>query len=151
MYLNQIYFARRVRSGGRADLLRARTPKLTLLNRRLAGSTPASYRSKSIARKRQEIMPVVKRGFTVRADRSGSTAERPIVRRPGSEHLGPYFVEIHPSALVAKFGEPWSAKGGLEVLTTLNADITEAAEAAVFNGLREVAVARLARPAPHRR
>lgn len=39
---------------------------------------------------------------------------------------------------MAKFGEAMVYKGGLEVFTTLNADMQKAAEAAVFHGLREV-------------
>jgi penicillin-binding protein 1A len=50
----------------------------------------------------------------------------------------PYFVEYIRQLLVAKFGEAMVYKGGLEVFTTLNADMQKAAEAAVFNGLREV-------------
>ena len=45
---------------------------------------------------------------------------------------------ISGNCLVAKFGEAMVYKGGLEVFTTLNVEMQKAAEAAVFNGFREV-------------
>ncbi len=148
MYLNQIYFgqgAYGVAAAGQTYFGKE-LPKLTLAEVAFLAGLPKSpshyspFKAYDRAKKRQEhvLSRMEEAGFISRADREQAVAEKLNFRRPGSEHLGPYFVEYIRQLLVAKFGEAMVYKGGLEVFTTLNADMQKAAEAAVFKGLREV-------------
>src|SRR5574340_974430 len=148
MYLNQIYFgqgAYGVAAAGQTYFGKELS-KLTLAEAAFLAGLPKSpshyspFKAYDRAKKRQEhvLGRMEEAGFISRAEREQAVAEKLNFRRPGSEHLGPYFVEYIRQLLVAKFGETMVYKGGLEVFTTLNADMQKAAEAAVFNGLREL-------------
>ena len=148
MYLNQIYFgqgAYGVAAAGQTYFGKE-LPNLSLAEVAFLAGLPKSpshyspFKAYDRAKRRQEhvLGRMEEAGFISRADREQAVAEKLNFRRPGSEHLGPYFVEYIRQLLVAKFGEAMVYKGGLEVFTTLNADMQKAAEAAVFNGLREV-------------
>ena len=148
MYLNQIYFgqgAYGVAAAGQTYFGKELS-KLTLAEVAFLAGLPKSpshyspFKAYDRAKKRQEhvLGRMEEAGFINRTDREQAVAEKLNFRRPGSEHLGPYFVEYIRQLLVAKFGEAMVYKGGLEVFTTLNADMQKAAEAAVFNGLREL-------------
>ncbi|MBA2484734.1 MAG: PBP1A family penicillin-binding protein [Nitrospira sp.] len=148
MYLNQIYFgqgAYGVAAAGQTYFGKE-LGTLTVAEVAFLAGLPKSpshyspFKAYDRAKKRQEhvLGRMEEAGFISRADREQAVAEKLNFRRPGSEHLGPYFVEYIRQLLVAKFGEAIVYKGGLEVFTTLNADMQKAAEAAVFTGLREV-------------
>ena len=148
MYLNQIYFgqgAYGVAAAGQTYFGKE-LPKLSLAEVAFLAGLPKSpshyspFKAYDRAKKRQEhvLSRMAEAGFISGADREQAVAEKLNFRRPGSEHLGPYFVEYIRQLLVAKFGEAMVYKGGLEVFTTLNADMQKAAEAAVLMGLREM-------------
>lgn len=148
MYLNQIYFgqgAYGVAAAGQTYFGKELS-QLSLAEVAFLAGLPKSpshyspFKAYERAKKRQEhvLSRMEEAGFISRADREQAVAEKLNFRRPGSEHLGPYFVEYIRQLLVAKFGEAMVYKGGLEVFTTLNADMQKAAEAAVFNGLRDL-------------
>jgi penicillin-binding protein 1A len=148
MYLNQIYFGQ----GAYGVAAAAQTyfgkelPHLTLAEAAFLAGLPKSpnhyspFKAYDRAKKRQEhvLFRMAEAGFISPADRQQAAAEKLNFRRPGSEHLGPYFVEYVRQLLVAKFGESMVYKGGLEVFTTLNIEMQKAAEAAVSSGLREL-------------
>ncbi|HET9961395.1 MAG TPA: PBP1A family penicillin-binding protein [Nitrospiraceae bacterium] len=148
MYLNQIYFGQ----GAYGVAAAAQTyfgkelANLTLAESAFLAGLPKSpshyspFKAYDRAKKRQEhvLSRMEEAGFASPAEREQAVAEKLNFRRPGSEHLGPYFVEYIRQLLVAKFGETMVYKGGLEVFTTLNIEMQKAAEAAVLNGLREL-------------
>jgi penicillin-binding protein 1A len=148
MYLNQIYFGQ----GAYGVAAAAQTyfgkelSALTLAESAFLAGLPKSpnhyspFKAYDRAKKRQEhvLFRMEEAGFINAAEREQAVAEKLNFRRPGSEHLGPYYVEYVRQLLVAKFGEAMVYKGGLEVFTTLNIEMQRAAEAAVLNGLREL-------------
>ena len=148
MYLNQIYFGQ----GAYGVAAAAQTyfgkelSALTLAESAFLAGLPKSpnhyspFKAYDRAKKRQEhvLFRMEEAGFIKSAEREQAVAEKLNFRRPGSEHLGPYYVEYVRQLLVAKFGESMVYKGGLEVFTTLNIEMQRAAEAAVLNGLREL-------------
>ena len=148
MYLNQIYFGQGAYGVAAAaqSYFGKELPDLTLAEAAFLAGLPKSpnhyspFKAYDRAKKRQEhvLFRMGEAGFIDQAERERAVAERLNFRRPGSEHLGPYFVEYVRQLLVAKFGESMVYKGGLEVFTTLNIDMQRAAEAAVLNGLREL-------------
>ena len=148
MYLNQIYFGQ----GAYGVAAAAQTyfgkelSALTVAESAFLAGLPKSpnhyspFKAYDRAKKRQEhvLFRMEEAGFIKAAEREQAVAEKLNFRRPGSEHLGPYYVEYVRQLLVAKFGESMVYKGGLEVFTTLNIEMQRAAEAAVLNGLREL-------------
>jgi penicillin-binding protein 1A len=148
MYLNQIYFGQGAYGVAAAaqSYFGKELPELTLAEAAFLAGLPKSpnhyspFKAYDRAKKRQEhvLFRMGEAGFIDQAERERAAAEKLNFRRPGSEHLGPYFVEYVRQLLVAKFGESMVYKGGLEVFTTLNIDMQRAAEAAVLNGLREL-------------
>ncbi len=148
MYLNQIYFGQ----GAYGVAAAAQTyfgkdlGNLTLAESAFLAGLPKSpshyspFKAYDRAKKRQEhvLARMEDAGFISPAEREQAVAEKLNFRRPGSEHLGPYFVEYIRQLLVAKFGETMVYKGGLEVFTTLNVEMQKAAESAVLQGLREL-------------
>ena len=77
-------------------------------------------------------------GFITAAEREAAARDKPNFRRPGSEHLAPYFVEYVRQLLMAKYGETMVYKGGLQIYTTLNLAMQKAAESAFLAGVREL-------------
>lgn len=148
MYLNQIYFGQGAYGVAAAaqSYFGKELPDLTLAEAAFLAGLPKSpnhyspFKAYDRAKKRQEhvLYRMGEAGFIDPAERERAVAEKLNFLRPGSEHLGPYFVEYVRQLLVAKFGESMVYKGGLEVFTTLNIDMQKAAEAAVLNGLREL-------------
>jgi penicillin-binding protein 1A len=148
MYLNQIYFGQGAYGVAAAaqSYFGKELSELTLAEAAFLAGLPKSpnhyspFKAYDRAKKRQEhvLFRMAEAGFIDQAERERAAAEKLNFRRPGSEHLGPYFVEYVRQLLVAKFGESMVYKGGLEVFTTLNIDMQRAAEAAVLNGLREL-------------
>lgn len=148
MYLNQIYFGQ----GAYGVAAAAQTyfgkelSDLTLAEAAVLAGLPKSpnhyspFKAYDRAKKRQEhvLFRMAEAGFITPAERERAVAEKLSFRRPGSEHVGPYFVEYIRQLLVAKFGEAMVYKGGLEVFTTLNIEMQKAAEAAVLTRLREL-------------
>ena len=148
MYLNQIYFGQGAYGVAAAaqSYFGKELSELTLAEAAFLAGLPKSpnhyspFKAYDRAKKRQEhvLFRMAEAGFIDQAERERAVGEKLNFRRPGSEHLGPYFVEYVRQLLVAKFGESMVYKGGLEVFTTLNIDMQKAAEAAVLTGLREL-------------
>ncbi|MBX3237041.1 MAG: PBP1A family penicillin-binding protein [Nitrospiraceae bacterium] len=148
MYLNQIYFGQGAYGVAAAaqSYFGKDLGNLTLAESAFLAGLPKSpshyspFKAYDRAKKRQEhvLARMEDAGFISPADREQAVAEKLNFRRPGSEHLGPYFVEYIRQLLVAKFGETMVYKGGLEVFTTLNVEMQKAAEASVLQGLREL-------------
>ncbi len=147
-YLNQIYFgqgAYGVASAAESyfgkDLAKLSLAECAFL----AGlpKSPSKYSPFSAyerAKKRQEhvLSRMVDAGFITALERDTASAETLNFRRPGSEHLAPYFVEYVRQLLVAKYGETMVYKGGLQVHTTLNVEMQRAAETAFSSGIRDI-------------
>ncbi len=148
LYLNQIYFGQGAYGLAAAaqSYFGKELSTLTLAESAFLAGLPKSpnnfspFKAPERARKRQEhvLARMEDAGFIAAADREQALAEPMNFRRPGVEHIAPYFVEYVRQLLVAKYGEAMVYKGGLEVHTTLNLDMQKAAEAAMLNGLREL-------------
>jgi penicillin-binding protein 1A len=147
-YLNQIYFgqgAYGVASAAQSYFGKDITT-LTLAESAFLAGLPKSpsrfspFTAYERAKKRQEhvLSRMEEAGFITAAEREAAAAEVLNFRRPGSEHLAPYFVEYVRQLLVAKYGEAMVYKGGLQVHTTLNLEMQKAAESAFSAGVREL-------------
>ncbi len=147
-YLNQIYFGQG--SYGVASAAQSyfgkEIGKLTLAESAFLGGLPKSpsrfspFTNYERAKKRQEhvLSRMEEAGFISAAERDAAIAEELKFRRPGSEHVAPYFVEHVRQQLVAKYGESMVYKGGLQIYTTLNLEMQKAAERAFLAGVREL-------------
>lgn len=147
-YLNQIYFGQGSYGVGSAAQSYFGKPieKLTLAESAFLGGLPKSpsrfspFTNYERAKKRQEhvLSRMEEAGFISVAERDAAIAEELHFRRPGNEHIAPYFVEHVRQQLVAKYGESMVYKGGLQVFTTLNLAMQQAAERAFLAGVREL-------------
>jgi penicillin-binding protein 1A len=147
-YLNQIYFGQG--SYGVASAAQSyfgkEIEKLTLAESAFLGGLPKSpsrfspFTNYERAKKRQEhvLARMEEAGFISVAERDAAIAEELKFRRPGSEHIAPYFVEHVRQQLVAKYGESMVYKGGLQIFTTLNLEMQRAAERAFLAGVRDL-------------
>lgn len=147
-YLNQIYFGQG--SYGVASAAQSYfgkdIEKLTLAESAFLGGLPKSpsrfspFTNYERAKKRQEhvLSRMEEAGFISAAERDAAIAEELKFRRPGSEHVAPYFVEHVRQQLVAKYGESMVYKGGLQIFTTLNLEMQRAAERAFLAGVRDL-------------
>ena len=147
-YLNQIYFGQG--AYGVASAAQSYFGKdlatLTLAESAFLAGLPKSpsrfspFTAYERAKKRQEhvLSRMEEAGFITAAERETAVAEALNFRRPGSEHLAPYFVEYVRQLLVAKYGEAMVYKGGLKIYTTLNLEMQKAAESAFLAGVREL-------------
>ena len=147
-YLNQIYFGQG--SYGVASAAQSyfgkEIGKLTLAESAFLGGLPKSpsrfspFTNYERAKKRQEhvLSRMEEAGFISAAERDAAIAEELKFRRPGSEHVAPYFVEHVRQQLVAKYGETMVYKGGLQIYTTLNLEMQKAAERAFLAGVRDL-------------
>lgn len=147
-YLNQIYFgqgAYGVASAAQTYFGKDVTT-LTLAESTFLAGLPKSpsrfspFTAYERAKKRQEhvLSRMEEAGFITAAEREAVFAEALNFRRPGSEHLAPYFVEYVRQLLVAKYGETMVYKGGLQIYTTLNLEMQKVAESAFLAGVREL-------------
>ncbi|MGQ0811820.1 MAG: penicillin-binding protein 1A [Nitrospiraceae bacterium] len=148
MYLNQVYFGQ----GAYGVAAAAQTyfgkelSKLTLAEAAFVAGLPqgpskySPFKAPELAKKRQEhvLTRMEEARFITAAEREQAAAEALAFKRPGAEHIAPYFIEHVRQLLVAKYGETMVYKGGLEVFTTLNVEMQRAAESAMHNGLREL-------------
>jgi len=147
-YLNQIYFGQG--SYGVASAAQSyfgkEIEKLTLAESAFLGGLPKSpsrfspFTNYERAKKRQEhvLARMEEAGFISVAERDAAITEELKFRRPGSEHIAPYFVEHVRQQLVAKYGESMVYKGGLQIFTTLNLAMQRAAESAFLAGVRDL-------------
>jgi penicillin-binding protein 1A len=147
-YLNQIYFGQGAYGVGSAahSYFGKDVRDLTLAESAFLGGLPKSpsrfspFTAYELAKKRQEhvLSRMEEVGFITQAEREAAVHEKLNFHRPGSEHLAPYFVEYIRQLLVAKYGESMVYKGGLQIYTTLNAEMQKAAETAFLNGVRDL-------------
>jgi penicillin-binding protein 1A len=148
LYLNQIYLGQGAYGLAAAaqSYFGKELSKLTLAESAFLAGLPKSpnnfspFKAPERARKRQEhvLARMEESGFLSAPDREQALAEPMNFRRPGVEHIAPYFVEYVRQLLIAKYGEAMVYKGGLEIQTTLNLDMQKAAETAILAGLREL-------------
>ena len=148
LYLNQIYFGQ----GAYGVVAAAQTyfgkglPELTLGEAAMLAGLPKSpnnyspYKNLERAKKRQEhvLTRMEEAGFITLEERLDAMAKPLLLHRPGAEQVAPYFVEYVRQHLVNKYGETMVYKGGLEIFTTLNAEMQTTAERALVRGLREL-------------
>ncbi len=148
LYLNQIYFGQ----GAYGVVSAAQTyfgkslSELTLGEAALLAGLPKSpnnyspYKNLEKSKKRQEhvLLRMEEAGFIKVEERLDALTKPLLLRRPGAEQVAPYFVEHVRQHLVGKYGETMVYKGGLEIFTTLNAEMQKAAERALNRGLREL-------------
>jgi len=147
-YLNQIYFGQGAYGVASAaqSYFGKKLSELTLAEAAFLAGLPKSpsrfspFTAYERAKKRQEhvLFRMEEAGFITTADREAAVVETLNFRRPGSEHLAPYFVEHVRQLLMAKYGETMVYKGGLQIHTTLNLSMQKAAEAAFVAGVREL-------------
>ena len=147
-YLNQIYFGQGAYGVASAaqSYFGKEIGKLTLAESGFLAGLPKSpsrfspFTNYERAKKRQEhvLARMEEAGFITAAERDAAIAEELKFRRPGSEHVAPYFVEHVRQQLIAKYGETMVYKGGLQIHTTLNLEMQRAAEKAFWAGVREV-------------
>ena len=147
-YLNQIYFGQGAYGVASAaqSYFGKEIGKLTLAESGFLAGLPKSpsrfspFTNYERAKKRQEhvLARMEEAGFITAAERDSAIAEELKFRRPGSEHVAPYFVEHVRQQLIAKYGETMVYKGGLQIHTTLNLEMQRAAEKAFLAGIREV-------------
>ncbi|BFU94337.1 MAG: Penicillin-binding protein 1A [Nitrospira sp.] len=148
LYLNQIYFGQG--AYGVASAAQSYFGKdlsaLSVAEAAFLAGLPKSpnhfspFKNFERAKRRQEhvLSRMEDAGFLTGAEREKAAAEQLNFRRPGSEQVAPYFVEYVRQLLIAKYGEAMVYKGGLKVMTTLNLEMQQAAEAAFATGLREI-------------
>ncbi len=148
LYLNQIYFGQG--AYGVASAAQSYFGKdlsaLSVAEAAFLAGLPKSpnhfspFKNFERAKKRQEhvLARMEEAGFLTSAEREKAASEQLNFRRPGSEQIAPYFVEYVRQLLIAKYGEAMVYKGGLKVMTTLNLEMQQAAEAAFAAGLREI-------------
>lgn len=147
-YLNQIYFGQGAYGVASAaqSYFGKDIGKLTLAESAFLGGLPKSpsrfspFTNYDRAKRRQEhvLSRMEEAGFISVAERDAAIAENLNFRRPGSEHIAPYFVEYVRQQLVAKYGESMVYKGGLQIFTTLNLEMQRAAERAFLTGIRDL-------------
>jgi penicillin-binding protein 1A len=148
LYLNQIYFGQGAYGVAAATQTYYGKPlkDLTLPEAALLAGLPKSpnhyspFRSPERAKKRQEhvLGRMEEAGFITPQEREAAVNEALAFRKPSADSVAPYFVEYVRQYLVAKYGEAAAYKGGLEVYTTLNLAMQQAAEQAVREGLRDL-------------
>ncbi len=148
MYLNQIYFGQGAYGVGAASLtyFGKALPELTMAESAFLAGLPKSpnnyspFQYPERAKRRQEhvLGRMVEAGFISEDARQAAVAAKLEFRRPGTEQIAPYFIEYVRQILMGKYGETMVYKGGLEIYTTLNADLQEAAERALLTGLRQI-------------
>ena len=120
MYLNQIYFGQ----GAYGVAAAAQTyfgkelSALTLAESAFLAGLPKSpnhyspFKAYDRAKKRQEhvLFRMEEAGFIKPDERAQAVADKLNFRRPGSEHLGPYYVEYVRQLLVRSSANQWSIK-----------------------------------------
>ncbi|OGW64896.1 MAG: hypothetical protein A3H49_02615 [Nitrospirae bacterium RIFCSPLOWO2_02_FULL_62_14] len=148
LYLNQIYFGQ----GAYGVVSAAQTyfgkslSELTLGEAAMLAGLPKSpnnyspYKNLERSKKRQEhvLLRMEEATFITVEQRLDALTKPLVLRRPGAEQVAPYFIEHVRQHLVGKYGETMVYKGGLEIFTTLNAEMQKAAEQALNRGLREL-------------
>jgi penicillin-binding protein 1A len=147
-YLNQIYFGQGAYGVAAAaqSYFGKDLSALTVAEAAFLAGLPKSpnhfspFKNYARAKKRQEhvLDRMAEAGFITPAEHDEAVAEPLSFRRPGSEQTAPYFVEYVRQILIAKYGETMVYKGGLQIHTTLNLGMQQAAEVAFKAGLREV-------------
>ncbi|MGH7256664.1 MAG: transglycosylase domain-containing protein, partial [Nitrospirales bacterium] len=148
MYLNQIYFGQGAYGVGAASLsyFGKTLPELNLAESAFLAGLPKSpnnyspFRYPERARKRQlhVLDRMVEAVFITEEEREEAEAAEMDFRRPETEQIAPYFLEHVRQHLMGTYGEDMVYKGGLEIYTTLNVAIQQAAEQAVHQGLLEL-------------
>ncbi|WP_447979126.1 penicillin-binding protein 1A [Candidatus Nitrospira bockiana] len=147
-YLNQIYFGQGAYGVRAAVQTYFGKPlaELTLPEAALLAGLPKSpnnyspYRNPERAKKRQEhvLARMEEAGFIDAQTRQDAAAQTLTFRHGLPSQTAPYFMEYVRQHVMAKFGETAVYKGGLEIFTTMNLALQEAAEQAVRNRLRQL-------------
>jgi len=153
LYLNQVYFGHGAYGVESAAQTYFKKPvdRLTLAEAAtLAGLprapnyySPITDKERAIRRRNHVLARMAEQGFITKQQADSALAatfeEFPFER---TRNLGPYFVEYIRQQLEETYGTYAVYHGGLKVYTTLDVAAQRAAEAALFEGLREIDKAR---------
>jgi len=147
-YLNQIYFGQGAYGVSAAvqTYFGKDLSKLTLPEAALLAGLPKSpnnyspYKNPDRAKRRQEhvLARMEEAGFITPQARAEASQQPLNFRHGWSTQIASHFMEYVRQQLMAKFGENAVYKGGLDVYSTLNLPMQEAAEQAVRSGLRQL-------------
>jgi penicillin-binding protein 1A len=150
-YCNQMYFGHGAYGVEAASQLYFRKPakdlaleEAALIAGILQGNVRQSpYVNQDAARRRRNyaLQRMAEEGF-ITQEESDVAQQKPIVTRgePGQEtSVAPYYLEEVRKYLEAKYGAKALYESGLTVRTTIDLELQRAANAAVDNGLRQVA------------
>jgi len=147
-YLNQIYFGQGAYGVSAAvqTYFGKDVSKLTLPEGALLAGLPKSpnnyspYKNPDRAKRRQEhVLARMEEAGFISSQVREEASQQPLNFRHGwSTQTASHFMEYVRQQLMAKFGENAVYKGGLDVYSTLNLPMQEAAEQAVRNGLRQL-------------
>jgi penicillin-binding protein 1A len=151
MYLNQIYLGAGAYGVGAAAEIyfNKSVSELTLdeialiagLPQAPEGYSPYRHPERIIARRRRVLKAMVREGYVTSAQ-AAQAAEAPLKLTPRKQavRFAPHFVEMVTSELIELFGENQVYRGGLTVTTTLRFTDQMAAEKAIADGLRSLAL-----------
>jgi penicillin-binding protein 1A len=131
---SQCYFGKSAR-----DLNLAEAAILAGLPKAPSKFSPFSSLEKARQRQNYVLTRMVEDGYISESEKEAALKTR-IRLNPQTPKgkLGPYFVENVRRYILAKYGSDVLYKEGLDIYTTLNADMQRAAEAAVERGLQEL-------------
>ncbi len=148
LYFNQIYFGSGAYGLQAASKIyfNKRAEDLTLAESALLAGLPRapSYYSphNDIQRSKDRRATVLKRmfdeGFITKEQKEAADAEDILLTSTGALPQAPYFLETIRRKLEAKYGSDSIYREGLELYTTLNIEMQEAARRAVDEGLKAV-------------
>ncbi|MFQ5991308.1 MAG: penicillin-binding protein 1A [Nitrospiraceae bacterium] len=145
MYLNQIYFGQGAYGVAAAaqsyfgkdplDLDLAESAFLAGLPKSPNNYSP--YKNPELAKRRQVhvLDRMVEAAFIMPEDHEEAVAQQLYFRDVRSQRSAPYFIEHVRQSLVRTYGETMVYKGGLEIYTSLNVEMQNAAEQAIRDGL----------------
>ena len=148
MYLNQIYFGHGAYGVGSAshtyfdknlsDITLSEAAILAGLPK--APNTYSPYRNPELSKNRQEhvLKRMVQTGFISQEEADEAATAELVFHRKSIKPIASYFLEHIRQTLVDHYGETMVYKGGLQVHTTLNVAMQQAADKAVHRGLREL-------------
>ncbi len=149
MYLNQIYFghgAYGVQAAAKTyfnkDVGALALPEaafLASLPKAPTGYSPYNNPEKVKQRQGLVLRRMVEEGYLTEEEYLKAYAEDLFFEKLGEqEDIAPYFIETLRQSLFARYGETALYRGGLEVHTTLNVAMQQAANRAVRTGLAEL-------------
>src|SRR5574338_45413 len=150
LYLNKVYFGDGLYGGEAAsrgyfgkpakDLDIAEAALIAGVIQSPSAYAPSVNLDRAIARRNVVLQSMVNTSAISRAEYEAARAERPVLKDAlqRDESFGLYFKEQVRRQLVDKFGGQRVYQGGLNVYTTLDSDLQQAAEKLIGKGLEEI-------------